>query len=72
MKFQSVIISYAGGVEKIIASGEIIEASREEYETAKTLICGIINTATYFDMGNVIVPGEFFRNSCVIKFLTIL
>lgn len=67
MKYQPYIISYAGGVKNIVARGDIVELSKEEYENNMTEIKQIIASAKYFEMGGVIIPGQFFLNNCVLQ-----
>jgi len=71
LKYQTVVISYAGGIRNEVARGEATELSDEEYVTIKDALCTAAGQTTYVDMGGVIIPGEFFRNNCVIEIIKI-
>ena len=67
MKYQPFIISYAGGHKSVVARGEIVELTDEEYESNMAAIKETLARVNYFEMGDVIVPGAFFLNNCVFQ-----
>jgi hypothetical protein len=72
MKVKTIVTSYAGGVKQVVVESAVIEATREEYESAVGQMKEYISTTPYFELDGVIVPGDFLRSSCTIAVVEVL
>lgn len=71
MKVKTIVTSYAGGVKQIVVESAVIEATREEYESAVEQMKEYIATTPYFELSGVIIPGDFLRNNCTIAIVEV-
>ncbi len=51
--------------------GEVMEVTEAEFEEAKDAIKQNIKNLTYVELGDAIIPADFIRNQCVIRFVVL-
>jgi hypothetical protein len=66
MKYRTVIKTISGGTIVIIAQGEPIEMTEEEFEDNLDVLKRIVNDANYMELNGVVIPGEFLKTRCFV------
>jgi len=51
-----------------IFSGEIVDISPDEYESTFQSIKESLTNMSYIQLKDMIIPGNFLRNECVLQF----
>lgn len=67
MKMQMCIMHVQTGLKW---NGEYVEVTESELNEAKEAIKQHIGSLTYIELENDIIPADFIRNHCVIRFIT--
>jgi len=71
MEVRTVVTSYAGGVQAVIATSEWVTVTQPEYDELMEGIKQAIGDMTYLTIGTKIIPGDFLRRNCTIEIVTL-